>query len=654
MPEPSEVREKPSGYEFGPFRVDAHGGAVYRDGARISLVPKAVDLLRALLEARGEVVTRNDLLQELWPDVVVEDSNISKLVFQLRQVLSSVAEYASAIETVPKRGYRFLGAVRELHGPPVPPRSEASPRPVLESIPEATAPEPGEASSAPHSPAKRTPFRRVAIAMIGLVGAVAVAFWASAHRGAPATAPDQRSIAILPLASLDDNPADVYFGDGLAEDLVTHLSRVPGLRVISRASTRAYRGTTQPLRSIAGELGVGTVIEGSVRRAGQRVRISMQLTETQSGKHLWAGTYDREAGDLLGVQEDIASKVAGVLALRLDRDGEKILGRGGTSNPEAYDLYLHALSELDRWNLDESMRSAIDHLERAVRLDPSYARAHAQLAWAYARAGLGPKLTDDWERKTRASADRALELEPGLALPHVAKSFLIWGWPGQWNAEGGIRELQRAQELEPSVGHLELGVLYAHLGLDEQSRRELDLALLHDPRNLWVRDRTIRSYDWLARWTESFQRAHAWFSEEEANFIGWKSSVHTGHADDVLRTLKPENDHWAPIKRALALTVKGEDPGDSRLQSRALVDAERKKRSSNWHHFAYELACIEALTGHGDEAVTLLKEIAEGGFPNYLMFSKDPFLDSIRGHPRFVQLMAELEPKWERWRNANP
>src|SRR5262245_16840136 len=134
MPETSEVREQPRGYEFGPFRVDVHGGAIYRGETRVPLVPKAVDLLRLLLAARGEVVTRHDLLRDLWPDVVVEEANISKLVFQLRQVLEEVPDYASAIETIPKRGYRFVGEVREIVGPP-PSRARDEPRKVLPFVP---------------------------------------------------------------------------------------------------------------------------------------------------------------------------------------------------------------------------------------------------------------------------------------------------------------------------------------------------------------------------------------------------------------------------------------------------------------------------------------------------------------------------------------
>jgi len=511
---------------------------------------------------------------------------------------------------------------------------------------------PQAVAAAPPLPSEPRPSNRrwwtLATAMTTL--ALALVLWTHAHRGVTTAPPDRRSIALLPFKNLGDEHADVYFADGLAEDIVTHLARVPGLRVISRASTQAYRDSTTPLRTIGSDLGAGTVIEGSIRRTGDRTRITVKLTDTTTGSHLWAETYDRDLQDVLGVQSDVASKVAGVLALRIDRKDETLL-RGGTRHPEAYDLYLRALSELDRWMVDDSMDAAIGHLEKAVALDPTFARAHAQLAWAHARAGLQPNTGDDWFDKTRSAADRALALEPGLALPHVARSFLLWGDRGGWDAEGGIRELRRAQELEPGTGHLELGVLFAHLGLDEAARREFDVALSYNPRSHWIRDRITRSYFWLARDAEAVAKAHEWFSEQEATLIPWESAVRLGHASEVLRAADPAKDKWWRPKRALALAATGASPSEARGHIRNALDALGSKHT-NWHHLAYDAACIEALLGDQDAAVRWLREVASNGFPNYLLFSTDPYLDSVRAHPGFVQLMAELKPKWELRRTA--
>lgn len=643
MPGTSELREQPRGYEFGPFRVDVHGGAVYRGEKRLPLMPKAVDLLCLLLAARGEVVTRDDLLREVWPEVVVEEGNISKLVHQLRQAFEDVPGYAEAIETVHKRGYRFVGEVREIGGAP-PPDTRDRGGTVL-PLPPPVRLAAGFSEPEPAAGAARR-WWVVGTAMTTVV--LALLLWSYAHRGVPSAALDRRSIAVLPFKNLGEERVDPYFGDGLAEDIVIHLARVPGLRVVSRASTQGYRDPAPPLRTIGSELGVGAVIEGSVRRTGGRARITIKLTETATGSHLWAETYDRDVQDVLGVQSDVAGKVAGVLALRIDRKDEMLL-RGGTRQPEAYDLYLRGLAELDRWLVDDSMRSAIEHLERAVALDPSFARAHAQLAWAHARAGLQPNVDDSWFEKTRTAADRALELEPALALPHVARSFLLWSWQGGWDAEGAISELRQAQGIEPGIGHLELGVLFAHLGLDEAARRELDQALSYNPRSHWIRDRVTRSYFWLARDSEALARARDWFTEQEVFLIAWESAVRQGHASEVLRVADPAKDKWWRPKRAMALAATGGSPKEARENIRSWLEAMGSKHS-NWHHFAYDAACVEALLGEHDAAVRLLREVASGGFPDYLLFSADPFLDSLRSHPGFIELMAELKPTWEQRR----
>ena len=638
---------QPTGYEFGPFRVDVHGGTVYRDDRRVMLPPKAVDILRLLLESPGQVVTRTDLLREVWPDVVVEEGNISKLVFQLREALAEVPEFAPAIETVPKRGYRFVAPVRVLY--------DGSPKRHPEATGALVAPLPaaGTSERQPEPGKGRRRLLAAGAAVILLAAAVVVVVVFSTHdsRRVQHPALDPHALAVLPFKNIGSDPTDAYFRDGLAEDILTHLSKVPGLHVVSWASTAGYQGSI-PLRAIGTELGVGSVVEGTVRRGGGRARITVQLTDVWTGRHLWAETYDREIRDVLDVQSDIATQVAAALAVRREEPGDRAARRGSTANAEAYDLYLRALSDLDHWGEGPRLASAVRNLNAAVTLDPRFASAHAQLGLAHIREGYLAGGTG-WVKPATEEAARALEIDPGLALPHVVRSSLLYSWPGNWDAEGAIRELRLAQELEPSVGHLELAELFAHLGLEEPALRELTQALSFDPLSEWTRDRAIAVHAWLGRWTDALEHAHAWFPDAQlTDHPGWRAAVHLGQAADVLREVPPPDQPRGQrlLNQAMvAMAVVKGSSVEARALIEALVDAYPRRPSTNWHHFMYDIACAQALTGDADAAVDWLRRSAEGGFPNYLVFSRDPFLDSVRTHPRYLALMAELQPRWEDW-----
>jgi len=276
--------------------------------------------------------------------------------------------------------------------------------------------------------------RRLATGLVlGLVVALAAGGAIVAYRSRPARAfelVDPQSIAVLPLTNLSGSPADDYFSAGLTEDILIQLAKVPGLRVLSRTSTGVYRGAGKPIRQIASELGVATILDGSVRRVGSRIRIATELIDARTERHLWAEVYDLEAKDVLDVQRDVGAKVASALALKLTAADGHRLRRGSTSSPDAYDHYLRGVSQAEQWAAAARSEQgadagtnleAIAEFQKALALDPNYALAHAWLATAYTRQAMfieqgGPSHQEEWAEKARAEMRVALELEPALVV----------------------------------------------------------------------------------------------------------------------------------------------------------------------------------------------------------------------------------------------
>ncbi|HET6981411.1 MAG TPA: protein kinase, partial [Myxococcaceae bacterium] len=357
------------------------------------------------------------------------------------------------------------------------------------------------------APVLGRPLPRAAIvgALVLLVGAV-VAFVLGRRPSSGNV--DRRAIAVLPLVNLGGNTDDEYFADGLAEDISTQLTQVRALRVSSRAATRAFKGSARPSREVGQELGVGTLLEGTVRRAGNRMRISAQLVDARTDQQLWAETYDRDVRDVLDVQRDVASKVVEALALKLTDVQDARVRRGATSNPEAYDFYLRGIAKQDEFFLGDSLRGSVQDFERAVAIDPGYALGHAQLGLQLLRQAVfidpdQPGLI----ARGRAEVARALALEPELAVPHLALGVLLFSEPGGWDIDGAMREFRRAEELEPGSAAAELPAVAMHLGLDELSLRTLESARRRNPASHNVRDLIIQTLTYAGRFQEALQRS---------------------------------------------------------------------------------------------------------------------------------------------------
>ncbi len=357
-------------FEFGGFRLDvAQRQLLASDGTHIDLPSRAFDLLLYVVERPGELLDKSTLLKGVWPTTVVEESNLSQSIFALRRALGDTAHEHRFIVTVPGRGYQFVAPVRmEFARGDEESTSDPAPAPSISRFRE-----------------RRGLWIASAIAALALVGLMTWLFWPHAD------APDSRAsvsagiaspqtIAILPFADLSPARDMEYFTDGMAEELMNSLARGGSLRVIGRGSAFAFKGTNQDARSIGEKLKVDSILEGSVRKSGERIRISARLVRTHDGFSLWSETYDRKLDDVLDIQSAIAGEVAAALSPVV----HPVTDEYQTRSPEAYNAYLRGIHFLRRWSAPGLLR-ARDELRRAVELDPQFALAHARLAEAYSR-----------------------------------------------------------------------------------------------------------------------------------------------------------------------------------------------------------------------------------------------------------------------------
>ncbi len=471
--------------EFEGFRIDAQRRRLLRaDGSAVPLTPRAFDTLLYLVQHHGEVVEKDTLLAAVWPGVVVEDNNLSQAVSALRKALGDDPEAPRFIQTVPRLGFRFVAPVTEV-GPNRGPTDAAGSSQADAST--ATAPPTPPTASAPElSPAMPVqPRRRMLV--VGSAAAAATAagigvggWWLaqSRHTPAPGDQPLQ-TLAVLPFKPLVQEQRDELLEVGMADSLIARLSTVPGLVVRSIGSARRYGGPTQDPLAAARDLEVDWIVDGTVQRWGNQVRVTGRLLRAD-GTARWSGGFDETFTNVFDVQAMIAERVAGVLAPRLGARDRRGHAEGGTQNADAYQLYLaarHAAQTLRPSGLNRS----IEFYKKAIALDPNYALAYAGLAETYRRLPFGADTppTEAFE-SARAAALRTIEIDPALAEGYAGlgwvKFWYEWDWPG---AEKAFR---RAIELNPSVweAHLGLGHLLSSLGRGDegfphiQRGRELD------------------------------------------------------------------------------------------------------------------------------------------------------------------------------------
>jgi adenylate cyclase len=448
-------------FRFEGFALDLTRGLLSADDRELPLRPKSFEVLRYLVENAGRLVAKDELMQAVWPHVIVTDDSIKQCVREIRVALGDAEQ--RMIKTVPRRGYLFAAPVSS------PQIGEAGSASVVPPPTTAVPERDPIKKTAPAGPSTRW---RFLAALAGVALVVAVGAW-SWFQSRGLSLPDRPSIAVLAFANMGGNPQQEYFSDGIAEDLITSLSKFPNLFVIARNSSFSYKGRQIDGKEIGRELGVRYLVNGSVRRDGERLRVTTQLVEAATGKQLWGDRYDREPTGLFAVQDDIVQKIVGTLVAHITNTELERAMRKPPETLAAYDYYLQAnalMKKIHRESRGETIAAARQLYERSLAADPQYAPALQGLAHTYVTAwqeptGYAPIASEYRQRATldRAQllAQTAVELDGNLAEARATLGFIL-RWQYRHNESNA--EFERAFALNPNLADGRFGNMLNHQG----------------------------------------------------------------------------------------------------------------------------------------------------------------------------------------------
>jgi TolB-like protein/DNA-binding winged helix-turn-helix (wHTH) protein/Flp pilus assembly protein TadD len=642
---------------FGTYEVSFQSGEVRKAGVKIRVQQQPLKLLEVLLERPGEVVTREELRSRVWPDESFGDFDqaVNIAIAKLRSALGDSAENPRYIETLPKRGYRFIADVSfvDLDGRVRRPESASAGPPVTEPVhqlqsnglaipPVVTESEPPLQNPAtvvaPQPPRRRT--RRVIIALaLVLTLAILSVFLFRSRRRAPTAI---RSLAVLPLENLSGDASQNYFSDGMTDELITDLAQISALRVISRTSVMVYKGARKPLPQIARELHVDAVVEGTVLRAGDQVRITAQLIDASTDKHLWSQSYEGELRDTLALQDRVAREIAEQIQINLTPREQAALKSASVVNPEAYESYLKGRYFWNKRTAD-GLRVALAYFNQAIEEEPKYAQAYSGLTDTYALLG-------DWQYavmtpreaypKAKAAALRAVELDSALGEAHNSLAFVLDGF--DWDLDSGGKEFRRAIELSPgyATAHHWYSWHLALLGRYDDAISEMRKAESLDPLSLIINadlaelllvahsyDESMRQSRKTIEMDPNFAMAHNQLGQAYLQQHMYEQAVVELQKAVQLSAGSPTC--IANLARAYALSGR-------RSEALKLLNGLKTSSTPGFSH-ASEIAAIYVSFGEKDEAMNWLeKGYTERFNPGVLI---RPGFDPLRSDPRFQNLV---------------
>src|ERR1700687_5602590 len=420
-------------YEFGPFRLDQSERVLRRGGKDVPLTPKVFDTLIVLVESAGRLVTKESLLVEVWPDTFVEEANLSVNIATLRKALGEIAGEHQYIQTISKRGYRFVANVVEVE-------SESrivvmrEPRPALIANEES-------ATDLPQC---------------------------------------SNSLAVLPFDNRSADPNAEYLSDGLTESIINRISQLQSIRVVARNTMFSYKAKEVDPQKVGRELGVRSVLSGRILQLGDRLIIRAELIDVSNGWQIWGDQYHRKVSDILAVQEEISEVISAKLKVQLTREEKDRLGKRYTENVEAYRFYLKGRYHWNKFH-PSSLRRTIEYFEQAIEIDPTYALAYAGLADSYYRLSNVYAPTRDAMPKAKAAAMKALEIDETVSEAHAALGLIRMFY--EWDWLGAREEFARAIEINPNnaTAHKRFGLYFNLFERFEEAMQELGLAFAMDP-----------------------------------------------------------------------------------------------------------------------------------------------------------------------------
>ncbi len=613
---------------FGPFELDVVAGEVRKAGILIKLQPQPFRLLLLLAERAGTLVNREEIRQCLWSESTFVDfeHGINFSINQIRGALADDAEKPRYIETLPRRGYRFLASVSGIEGDTRGYRN-------------------GEVGSGMRR--SRWTVALVSFAVIAAALFVLNVFRVRDRILGSTRIPPIQSLAVLPLTNLSGDPDQEYFSDGLTDTLITDLAQMGSVKVISRTSIMRYKKTDKSLPEIARELNVGGIIEGTVQRSGDRVRITAQLIEGATDKHLWAQSYERAVKDVLALQDEVARDVANEIKVKLTPQEQARLTRARPVNPEAHELYLRGRFH---WNKrsPEGVRKSIEYFEQAIEKDPDNALAYSALADSYnVISSYNLLAPNEAFPKAKEAATKAVQLDDSLAEAHTSLAVVKAAYEWEWS--GAEREYKRAIELNPGYATAHYWYAFSvltRLGRFEEAIAEMNRALEFDPFSLIINTNLGWIFYYAHRYDDALEQCRK-VLDLDSNFASAhlrmvQAYEQKGMFDDAIA----ETEKLIPLRRE-------DQPEDIRALRKAYRTSGAKGywrqrlgsvQQQMKHHYVSPafVASIYASLGEKDEAFLWL-EHAYAERDNWLSFLKvDPRFDTLRSDPRFQDLLRRI------------
>jgi TolB-like protein/DNA-binding winged helix-turn-helix (wHTH) protein/Flp pilus assembly protein TadD len=657
-------------FHLGQWRVDPALDEISRDGQTVKLEPRTMRVLVCLAERPGEVVSVNQLLDVVWKDLVVTPYSVYQAVAALRRAFGDDSRNPTYIANIARRGYRLIAPV-EMNPPAANlVRAPAAPAAGSDAEEPRVLPKDTLSELAPHSSARGqiaklrigVPYAWLLIVLLAVAGS---ALWLtsrlSQQHGAPVTAgaangaasptsrpaapfnPPARSIAVLPFLNLSGDPSQQYFSDGLTEEVLNSLTRVIELQVAARTSSFSFQGEHPDIATVAHKLNVESVLEGSVRRSGNTIRVTVQLNDAVTGFHLWSQTYDRELGDVLKLQADIADAVAGALKVTLLGDTPAKIELGGTHNAAAFDAYLRGAQAARSANQVKDRQVAIEAYTEAIRLDPKYALAFAgrsRLYTAYATSdATGAAIRESFDR-AEADARQAIRLAPELAEGYVALGhFYSDGALDFTQARGAIERSLALAPGDATVQRLS-GKVLAYLGQFDESISAARRAVTLDPLNRRSHNQLGESLFYARRYREAI-RAFGDAIALDPNFqeaYGHRGVAYyaLGDLSSARSSCETKPNIWMS-QQCLAIVYEKLGRG---------ADAEAvlaKMRAVYGDAAVYQYSTIYAQWGNRERALEWLATAMRLRDPGLVNLKTDPLMDPLRREPRFQAVERELK-----------
>ena len=628
---------------FGSFEADLRSGELRKHGVRLKLQDQPFQVLALLLEHAGDVVTREELRQRLWPaDTFVDfDTGLNSAVKKLRDVLADSADEPRYIETIPRRGYRFIAPLVDPNPATAP---SLAPEPCLHPVRETASSQPADSAVTSAESFFFTPFRLLfaaAALLLLLVAGLAV----YRNTGAGGTKqPAIKSLAVLPLKNLSGDPSQDYLADGMTEALIGTLSGIHNLRVTSRTSVMRFKDTHLSVPEIAGTLQVDAIVEGSVIRDGTRIRVHAQLIRAATDEHFWSEAYDRELRDVLGLQSDVAQSIARKVEVTITGEEHSRLSSAQPVDPEAYEAYLKGRYYWNKRTADSMPRGEL-YFEQAISKDPGYGAAYSGLADC--NSGLawhGFTSPTEVLPKAYAAAQKAVEIDPESAEAHASLALVL---SHKWDWSRAEVEFKRSLELNPQYAnaHHWYGDYLSIRGRHDEALLEAKHAKELDPLNLmigtWV---GLRYY---------LARRYDLAIEQSRNTVELDSNFAAAHLILGESYVQQQKNKQALDELQKAVSLSGESPlyvaqvgvsqalaGDKNeaLQTiRKLRDVSSKRYVS-----PYGVAQIYAALNDKEQAYKWLETAYRDQSVWMSYLAVDPLFDSIRSDERFQDLLHRV------------